>query len=189
VGLNDAIGPVPVPLSVTTWVEPGTFNALSVTVTLADNVPTSVGENVTEIVQLANAARVAVQVVDSVKSPRFVPPRLITAMLSGPLPPLVRVAVWTAEELPALVFGKVSALTESVACGMVTTATAVPVRVRETFGVDVLSVAVMVSVSAPAACGVNAKTRVQLAFAAKDAFAAHVLAEVSVKDVVAPDSV
>lgn len=56
VGLRLTSGPTAVPLKVTTCVEPVTPLALSVTVTVAENVPVCVGAKVAVIVQVALTA-------------------------------------------------------------------------------------------------------------------------------------
>jgi hypothetical protein len=146
---------------------------------------------VTAKVQELPAASVAVQLVPKTeKAEAFVPPMTAGSVkLSGPVPVLLSVNVCAADVLPAAVLGNVTAVGASVA---VPTAdeTPVPVRLSVTLGVAVLSVAVTVSVSAPADCGEKLKTSVQLAFGASDVDdALQVLAEVSVNEVVAPESV
>jgi len=65
--------------------------ALSVTATPALRVPVAVGLNVTLIVQLVPAARLAPQVWVWVKSPLLVPVMAMPLMLSAALPALERV--------------------------------------------------------------------------------------------------
>ena len=60
---------------------------------LAARVPMTVGVNAAEIVQLAPAARLALQVVVFVKSAELVPPRTILLMLSAAVPELLKVAL------------------------------------------------------------------------------------------------
>ena len=79
-GESVAIGAVPVPASDTFW---GVPDALSVTVTEPDRVPTAVGVKVTLIEQLAPAASVAPHVFVSAKSPLLV--MLEIAMASLPV--------------------------------------------------------------------------------------------------------
>jgi len=74
VGLKLANGPRDVPVSVTTCVEPVTLPALSVTVTVAENVPICVGAKVAVMVQLVLMASVAPQVLLSVNWSGLAPP-------------------------------------------------------------------------------------------------------------------
>lgn len=83
-------GTVPVPLSAADCGEPG---ALSVTLTAAVGAPATCGVNVTEIVQLAEAASVAPQVVVSAKSAGFAPASETAIPVSGALPLLVSVSI------------------------------------------------------------------------------------------------
>lgn len=74
VGLRLTSGPTAVPLKVTICVEPVTPSALSVTVTVAENVPVCVGAKVAVMVQVALAAREpAAQVLDSMNWSGLVP--------------------------------------------------------------------------------------------------------------------
>lgn len=152
--------------------------------------PAVEGVNVTAKVQELPAASVAVQVVPkTAKADAFVPPMTAGSVtLSGPVPVLLSVTVCAADVLPAGVLGNVTAAGASVAVPT-DDETPLPVRLSATLGVAVLSVAVTVSVSAPDDCGEKLNTSVQLAFGASDVDdALQVLAEVSVKEVVAPES-
>ena len=79
----------PVPLKVTLWIE---LLALSVIVSVPVRLPAAVGVKVTEILQLAVAARLLPQVLVSAKSPVAA----IEVMVSAAVPELVRVTVCAA---------------------------------------------------------------------------------------------
>jgi len=101
----------PVPDRVTVCVDP--VVALSVTVRIPESEPPAVGAKVTEIVQLAAAARLAPQVLVSWK----LAVAAIELMVSAAVPLLVRVTVCAALVLPSLSALKVKALPDSVAPG------------------------------------------------------------------------
>jgi hypothetical protein len=63
-------------------------------------VPSACGVNVTEIWQLALAARAGPHVLVNAKSLGFVPARLMLEMSKVANPVLVRVTVWGASEIP-----------------------------------------------------------------------------------------
>jgi hypothetical protein len=149
-------------------------------------VEAAVGLKVMEIVQLAPAATEPAQLSLSVKTPALMPLGAMLGIVRVPLPPLLSVSVCAAEVLPVLVPLNVRPVPESVACGTVAVAP-VPVRMRVRLGDEVLSVAVMVSVTKPTACGMKLKTSVQLAPGASETVVeAQVLAEVWRNAVVAP---
>lgn len=83
-------GTVPVPLSAADCGEP---EALSATEIAAVKLAAESGANVTEIVQLAEAASVAPQVVVSAKSAGFAPASETAIPVSGALPLLVSVSI------------------------------------------------------------------------------------------------
>ena len=66
---------------------------MSVIVTVAARLAATLGLNVTVIVQLAPAPRLAPQVSVCVKSPGFAPPRTTLLMVKAPLPPLLKVTL------------------------------------------------------------------------------------------------
>ena len=104
VGERLATGPVvpdetPLPLNAAVC---GLPLALSVTATLAVRVPVAVGLNVTLIVQLVPAARLAPQVWVWVKSPLLVPVMAMPLMLSAAVPVLERVIDWAALLAPTV---------------------------------------------------------------------------------------
>jgi len=80
----------PVPFSAMVCGEPVT---LSPTVIDAESDPATAGVNVTPIVQVAFAARLVVQVVESVKLPEFVPVTFTEVMVSVAVPVFFTVTV------------------------------------------------------------------------------------------------
>jgi hypothetical protein len=86
----------PVPLRPTVCVDPAVPLALSVMTRVALRPPDACGEKYTEIVHallpLADD-RLPVQVVESVKSPGFVPENAMLLIVSGPVPPFVKATV------------------------------------------------------------------------------------------------
>lgn len=89
--------------------------------------PDVVGVNVTEIVQLDEAAIVAgrfPQVLVSPKEVAFVPATAIALMTNEVEPVLVRVTVWAVAELPTVVLAKVSDEGLRVTVGAAVTLTA-----------------------------------------------------------------
>jgi len=85
-GPSEAMMVMPVPDSVALWVLPVTPPALSVTVMVAEREPVVVGSKVTAIVQEPEAAtgvdvEQVVPVVAIAKSPGFVPPSAMLAMV------------------------------------------------------------------------------------------------------------
>jgi len=91
-GLNEMAGAAatPVPFSAMVCGEPVT---LSPTVIDAESDPATAGVNVTPIVQVAFAARLVVQVVESVKLPEFVPVTFTEVMVSVAVPVFFTVTV------------------------------------------------------------------------------------------------
>jgi hypothetical protein len=161
VGLNEMAGvPVPVPLRETECGDPG---ALSVKTTAALRAPAAVGLKVTEIVQLAPAARLAPQVVVSGKSP-LLPVSPMLEMVSAAAPVFFSVIVWAALAEPTLVSAKLKLV------GLKETADVpVPVPLRGTVCGDpaALSVTATAALRAPAAVGLKVTEIVQLAPAAR----------------------
>ena len=92
-GDSVAPGAMPEPVRATVCGEP---LALSVTVRVAVCRPVAVGVKVTEMLQLSPAPSDAPQPLVVANSAAFVPVRLMVLMLSGAVPPLVRVTVWLA---------------------------------------------------------------------------------------------
>jgi hypothetical protein len=153
---------VPVPLTVAVCGEPV---ALSATAIAAVNVATESGVKVTEMVQVAEAARVAPQVVDSAKSAGFAPAIEMPLMFSVALPGFDSVIVWAAEVTFTVVLGNVSTLGVSTACGV---GAAVPVPLRVTvWGEPVtLSATLTEAVKLATDAGVKVTEMVQVAAAA-----------------------
>lgn len=89
-------GATPVPLRSTTWV-PG---ASEVIVRLPVRSPLAVGANLTSIVQLKLAPRVAAQLLVGMKSPLFVPVMVTPEIFSVAVPLLVRVTACGALVVP-----------------------------------------------------------------------------------------
>ena len=83
----------PEPVSDRLWAPP---EALSVTLSEPERVPTAVGVKLTLIEQLAPVGSVAPQLFVSMKSPAIV----ITEIVSGALPVLDSVALWEALVVP-----------------------------------------------------------------------------------------
>ena len=121
-----AMGALPVPLRVAVC---GEAAALSATKSIAVNVAAEAGVNVTEKVQLAEAARVTPHVVVSAKSAGLAPVMLMPLMLSVAFPVLDSVTVCAAAVEPAVVDAKARVVGESVATGA---AGATPVPVNAT---------------------------------------------------------
>jgi hypothetical protein len=180
---------LPAPVRLTLCVEPETLPLLSVTVSTAPYVtPAAAGVKVRAKVQELPAAKVAVQLVPKTeKFDGFAPLNAAGSVrLSGPVPELVSVTFCAVAVLPAAVLGKVKDEGDSAAVPTVDDVP-VPARVSMTAGLEVLSAAEIVSVSDPADCGEKLNTRMQLAFGARvEVEVLHVLAEVSVNELVAP---
>jgi len=96
------------------------------------------GVNVTAMVQVAEAASVAPQVVDFAKSAGLAPPRVMLVMLRAALPVFESVRVCGRAVVPTLVVGKASVVGESVAMGA-GGGVPVPVSVADCDGVAELS--------------------------------------------------
>jgi hypothetical protein len=128
-------------------------------VTAPFRVPIAAGVKVTLRVQLAPAARLALHVFVSEKSPLTVMP----VMLRAALPLLQSVTVCALLLVPTCCAGKVKEVGERL-----TTSVATPVPVRLTVWVAGLALSVIVKVPLldPAAVGVKVTLRVQLAPAA-----------------------
>ena len=114
-------GVVPVPVRETDCGEPA---ALSIATKVPRLVPTAVGVNITETVQLARAARLEPQVFVWAKSPEVA----IELIVSAAVPVLVSVTVWAALVVPSVCEAKVRLVGESVTAG----ALAAPVPVSDT---------------------------------------------------------
>ena len=80
--------------------ECGLPRVLSVILTAALRGPVTPGVKITEIAQLALAARLEPQVVVSAKSVSFGPAMDMSPITTGSVPLLVRVSVWEALEAP-----------------------------------------------------------------------------------------
>jgi hypothetical protein len=88
VGDSVTAGAVPVPVRATAW---GLFTALSVMVKLADLAPVAVGVNVTLMVQLAAAAKLAPQLFVWAKSPLLLPVTVMLVRVNVAVPLFLRV--------------------------------------------------------------------------------------------------
>ena len=128
-------------------------------VTAPVRVPIAVGVKVTLRVQLAPAARLALHVFISEKSPLTMMP----IMLRAELPLLQSVTVCALLHVPTACAGKVREAGERLITGV---ATPVPVRLTVWVAGLALSVIVKVPVSEPATVGAKVTLRVQLAPAA-----------------------
>jgi len=99
-GARLTVGTVPVPV---TAKDCGLPSALSLTVTMAFRVPTAEGAKVTLMVQLAPVATVlgeTGQLLDWLKSPLFAPLTVMTEIVNGEPPLLVKVTVWAVLVVP-----------------------------------------------------------------------------------------
>lgn len=94
---SDAIGPVPLPLTVT---DCGLPDALSVIRRLPLLVPVAVGLNVTLMVQVALIAREEPQLLVCAKSPGFVPENAILEIVKAAVPVFFNVTGWATLALP-----------------------------------------------------------------------------------------
>ncbi len=74
--------------------------ALSVTVNVAERLPTAAGSNVIAILQLDAAARLLPQLLVVAKSVAFVPPIAILAIVKADEPELLKVTVFDVLVLP-----------------------------------------------------------------------------------------
>jgi hypothetical protein len=129
-------------------------------VTAPFRVPIAAGVKVTLRVQLAPAARLALHVFVSEKSPLTVMP----VMLRAALPLLQSVTVCALLHVPTACAGKVKEAGERLSTGA---ATPVPVSLTVCVAGLALSVIVKVPLLEPAAVGVKVTLRVQLAPAAR----------------------
>jgi hypothetical protein len=102
-------GAEPVPVSPT---DNGELAALPVTVSVALSEPASDGLKTTESEQACPAAAVEPQLLVVVKSAALMPETAMRIEVSGALPGLVRVTVWTPDATPSTVPGKVMLLEE-----------------------------------------------------------------------------
>jgi hypothetical protein len=91
----------------------------------ADRAPTSAGVNVTDIVQLARAARLFPQVSISLKSVAFVPVTVMLVRLTVAVPGFETVSVWAALVVPGFWVPNETLVGLSETCG---TPTPVPLR-------------------------------------------------------------
>src|SRR3954468_12320707 len=151
-------GCVPVPLRETDCGLPAALSAME---TLADRGPTSVGENVAEIVQVALAASVSGasgQSLVCAKSPAFVPMTPMLVIVRGAAPEFRRVDVWAELVVPR------SCEPKDRLVGVNVTAGAWPVPVSATvWGLPLASsVTDTLAVRAPPALGVKLTEIVQL---------------------------
>ena len=107
VGVRDAVGePVPVPLSETVCVAPVTLPALSVMVSVPLRAPEAAGVKPTVMVQVEPATSVAPQLFVSEKSPELaLPPMVMLAIVSGPVPELVMVTLCAVAATPPQCWG------------------------------------------------------------------------------------
>lgn len=107
----------------------GDPDALSVTDRVAVRAPVDAGLKAMKIPQVAEAASVVPQLVNSGNAAGLVPVRPMEVRFAAALPEFVTVIVWAALAIPvpAMVFGKVSELALSLTMGP-PAATAVPVR-------------------------------------------------------------
>jgi hypothetical protein len=137
--------------------------ALSVTERLAVREPAASGVKVTAILQLAPAARVAAQVLVSLKSPAYVPLMLIPEIFKTAVPTLVRVIVDGELAEPTAMEPNVTEVGENETAGDE------PLPVKATVcGLPIaLSVTEMLAVREPAATGINVTAILQLAPAAR----------------------
>ena len=159
-GLSVTPGAVPVPLSAAVC---GLPPALSEMLRAAVLEPAAVGVKVTEMVQLAPAARVlglVGQVFVWPKSAALVPVSPIELIVSGAVPELVKVTFCAALEVPTACWPKPRLVGESVTAGAV--ATPVPASVTECGVPGALSLMLTEAVRAPAALGVKVTEIVQL---------------------------
>ncbi len=120
---------VPVPVSVEVWVLPVAFPELSVTTIVAVWLPADEGVNVTEMVQLAAAAKLVPQLLVSANSLGSVPPTATLAIARAAEPELLRVNVCAALVVPFVCVANVRELGVSAAVGVPPPLEPVPVRV------------------------------------------------------------
>jgi hypothetical protein len=157
-----ALAIAPVPDKATVSGLPGE----SVMVNVAVRVPAAEGLNVTEMMQLAEGARVAAQVLlETAKSAAFAPAMAILDTLIATVPPLVNVTACGGLAVPTASREKVRLAGATLAFSMA------PIPESATVCGLLLasSVKVRLAVRAPSADGVNAMLTVQLAAGARDA--------------------
>jgi hypothetical protein len=139
--------------------------------------PEAAGVKPTVMVQVEPATSVAPQLFVSEKSPELaLPPIVMLAIVNGPVPELVMVALCAVAATPTTVLGNVRVVGEAAAEG---TATPVPVRVTFCVVPDTLlalSVIVRAAPRVPAAVGVKVTEIEQVAAGAK--VVPQVLAEI-----------
>jgi len=151
-----------VALSATVCGEPP---ASSATNKFAVRCPGAIGLNTTEIVQLAETATGAAQLLVKLKSPGFGPPSETPERCSVALPVLVTVTVCAALDVPSVVVENDGPLDgENVIAGAA--ATPVPLSARLCGLPGALSATCKLAVNVPALAGLNIMVTEQLALAA-----------------------
>jgi len=159
-GVSVAVGgaAAPVPVNVTFCGEPA---ALSAMLRVPVSVPVAVGLKLTEMVQVAAAARVVPHVVVSLNELALAPLRVIPPVVTvkADVPVFFSVTTWAALVEPTVVLAKVSVAGVRVAVG----GAAAPVPVKGTFcGEPVaLSATFRVAVNVPVAFGLKVTEIVQ----------------------------
>ena len=172
--------PPPVPVSATDW---GLLDAVSVKLRVADRAPVAVGLKTTVAVQLAEAAKLAPQVLDEMlKSPEFVPVMASLLMVMEALPRFLSVVVCDGLEDPTFTLPKARLVGLTLA--PLVDVEPVPVRVAVCGLLLVVSEIESVAVRVPVVPGLNTTVTVQLADAAR--LAPQVLAETLKSPVFAP---
>jgi len=168
-GLGLAWGtPYPVPLKETLCVDPEVPFALSVNIRVALRLPVALGVKLTVMEQDDPAATDPLQLSDSLKSPALVPVIVILAIVSVPVPPLLKVKEGLLTVVPTGVLLKTSLLTDSAAFGI---PVPVPLNVALCVAPDTppaLSVTVKDPLSGPVDCGSKVTLIVQNEPAATD---------------------
>jgi len=154
--LTEGVGAMPVPLRDTLC---EAVAALSERVSEALSAPTATGANVTEIVQLDSIARLAGQVVLSVKEAAPVPEMAMEESVKAFVPVFLRVRDCTAAANPSIVPAKESAEADRLTTG--TGVSPVPLRASAWGEAGALSATSMAAVSVPAATGLNPTLIVQ----------------------------
>jgi hypothetical protein len=157
-------GPLPVPVKLTVC---GLPKALSVMLTEAVRLPVAVGAKVTLILQLPPAGTELPQLLDSLKSPAFVPVTAMPVMVKAAVPVLLRVTACAALVVPRIWLLKVRLVELRLTVGPP------PVPVRLTLctlpaTLLLLSVMVKVAVRVPGSVGEKVTLMVQLPPAATE---------------------
>jgi hypothetical protein len=140
--------------------------ALSATSSVAVALPVAEGVKLTDIAQLAPAARDGPHSLLSAKSARLAPASVMPLTASVAVPGLDSVMVWLSLVVPTVVPEKLRLVGLSVACGAAA-ATPVPERAAVCGDVPLLSATLIAALRAPAAPGVKLTEMLQLALAAK----------------------